>query len=48
VKDVYEKGQQVSQEIIEEDIRRWNDLSCSWITIHLLKNGHHTKTNLQI
>jgi hypothetical protein len=32
---------------IEEDIRSWRDLPCSWIgRINIVKNGHSTKSNL--
>jgi hypothetical protein len=32
VKDLYEKNKSLKKEI-EEDLRRWKDLPCSWINI---------------
>jgi hypothetical protein len=31
VKELYDKNFQVSEEKIEQDLRRWKDLPCSWI-----------------
>jgi len=31
VKDLYDKNFQSLKKEIEEDVRRWKDLSCSWI-----------------
>ena len=32
VKDLYDKNFQSLKKEIEEDVRRWKDLSCSWIS----------------
>ena len=43
VKDLYDKNFKPVKNEIEEDLRKWKDLPCSWI-----ENGHSTKSNLQI
>jgi hypothetical protein len=49
VKDLYDKNFKSLKKVIEEDIRRWKYLPCSWIgKINIVENGHFTKSNLQI
>jgi hypothetical protein len=40
VKDLYKNVKSLKKEI-EEDLRRWKDLPCSWIDmINIVKNGY--------
>ena len=49
VKDLYEKNFKSLKKEIKEDLRRWKDLPCSWISrINIVKNGYLVKSNLQI
>ena len=49
VKDLYDKNFKSLKKEIEEDIRRWEDLPCSWIgRINIVKNGYLAESNLQI
>jgi hypothetical protein len=49
VKDLYDKNLKSLKKELKEDLRRWKDLPCSWITrINIVKNGHPTKSNLQV
>ena len=49
VKDLYDKNFKSLKKEIEEDLRRWIDLPCSWIgRINIVKNGYLAKSNLQI
>jgi hypothetical protein len=49
VKDLYEKNFKSLKEEIQENLRRWKDLPCSWIgKINIVKNGRLAKSNLHI
>ena len=48
VKDLYDKNFKFLKKEIKEDLRKWRDLPCSWISRINSKNGHPTKSNLQI
>jgi hypothetical protein len=49
VKNLCNKNFKSLKREIEEDLRRWKVLPCSWISrINIVKNGHPTKSNLQI
>jgi hypothetical protein len=49
VKDLYDKNFKSLKKEIEEDLRRWKDLPCSWIgRINVVKNGYPPESNLQI
>ena len=48
MKDLYNKNFKSLKKDIEEDLRKWRDLSGSWIGRINSKNGHPTKSNLQI
>ena len=42
-KDLYSENYRTLKKEIEEDLRRWKDLPCSWISrINIVKNGHTT------
>jgi hypothetical protein len=44
VKDLYDKNFKSLKKAIEEDLRRWNDLPCSWIgRINIVKMAILTK-----
>ena len=48
-KDLYDKNFKSLKKEIEEDIRRWKDLPCSWVgRINHSNNGHLAESNLQI
>jgi hypothetical protein len=48
VKDLYDKNFKSLKKEIEEDLRRWKDLPCSWIG-RINKNfGYLAESNLQI
>ena len=47
-KDLYDKNFKSLMKEIEGDLRRWNDLQCSWISRINSKNDHLAKSNLQI
>jgi len=48
VKDLYDKNFKPLRNEIEDNLRRWKDLPCSWTCRNNSKNGHFTKSNLQI
>ena len=49
VKDLYDKNFKSLKKEIEEDLRRWKDLPCSWIgRINIVKNVYPAESNLQI
>ena len=49
VKDLYNKNFKSLKEEIEEDLRRWKDLPCSWIgRINIVKMANLAKSNIQI
>ena len=52
LKDLLNKKFQVFEKEIEEDVRRWKDLPCSWVSKIVKnivkKNGHPTINNLDI
>jgi hypothetical protein len=49
VKDLYDKNYKSLKKGIEEDLRRWKDLPCSWIgRVKYSKNVYHVKSNLQM
>jgi hypothetical protein len=49
VKDVYDKNFKSLKKEIKEDLRRWKDLSCSWIgRINIVKMAIFPKRNLQV
>jgi len=49
VKDLYDENFKSLKKEIEEDLRRWKDLQCSWIDrINIVKMAIFTKSNLQI
>jgi hypothetical protein len=49
VKDLCDKMFKSLKKEIEEDLRRWKDLPCSWIgRINRVKNGCPAESNLQI
>ena len=49
VKDLYDKNFKSLKKEIEEDLRKWKDLSCSWVgRINIVKMVILPKSNLQI
>jgi hypothetical protein len=49
VKDLYEKNFKSLKKEIEADLRRWNDLPCSWIgRINIVKMAILPESNQQI
>jgi hypothetical protein len=49
VKGLYDKNSKSLKKEIIEDLRRWKDLTRSWIgSINIVKNGYPAESNLQI
>ena len=49
VKNLYDKNFKSLKKEIEQDLRRWKDLTCSWICrINIVKMAILPKSNLQI
>ena len=48
MKDLYAKNYKTLVKEIEEDVKKWKDIPCSWIEKIKCKNGHTTQSNLQI
>jgi hypothetical protein len=48
LKDIDDKNLKFLKKEIEEDMRRWKNLPCSWIHRINSKNYHPTKKNLHV
>jgi hypothetical protein len=48
INNLYKENYNPLKKEIEEDYRRWKDLSCSWIVRIISKNGYTTKSSLHV
>jgi hypothetical protein len=49
VNELYKENYKLLKREIEEDYRRWKDLTCSRIgKINIVKNGYTTESNLHV